>query len=150
MLDVLLPNEMQRKAMQAMSLLSRVGIEGDVRPQGEALCEFIGISWQAFRDGVAKGVELGLIAKRGRHYHVAPDLLAAKLAAEVWDARPEAAYDLLELLPDHGSKTAFVKRMKDVGTQRQARGLVHHLLARNGLFRKLASLGMPENAELFQ
>lgn len=149
-LSSLIPEETYRKAMQAASLLSRVGVDGEVRPQGEAVANFVGIAWEDFCDGVARGVDLGLVAKQGRYRYVTPDLLAAKLATEVWNARGQETHGLLQSLPDYESKVAFLKRIKDVAMQPQARRLAQQLLSASGLFPNLESMGTPENAELLR
>ena len=148
-LRVLLPENTERKVMQALSLLRRVGVEEDVAQEGKTLAGFVGVDWHDFRSIAEEMYRRGLVGKKGRYRYVTPDLLASWLAADVWSARGDELIELIGNLPTPESRESFLERLKDLGTHEKAREVVQQLLSKEGLFRSIDHLDDEERAKLF-
>lgn len=146
-LQLLVPVPRERKVMQGLSLLTRVGIEGDVAQEGKALAEFVSVDWHDFCTVTEEMHRRGLVGKKGRNRYVTPDLLAAWLSAEVWTARRDELVQLIPRLPE-GSRKSFLERLKDLGAHEKAQEVVRQLLSEQGLFRDIDSLDNEEGSRL--
>jgi len=124
-----LPDPKVKAVMQALSLLTRVGFEGEVIGEGQTLAGFVQVQWTEFYAIVEQMRHQGLVGKKGRYRYVTPDLLASWLAADLWDARTENVRGLLSILPTVESRRAFLERLRDLGTDEKARRVVRELLS---------------------
>ena len=147
-LQALLPRSDDQKAMKVVALLTRVGWEGELAAEGEAVAKFISIPWQDGQDIIAQKVREGLVQKQGRYRYVTPHMLAVWLASQVWEARGDSTLDLLRALPNPGSRRAFIERLADFGDEEQASRVARGLLSEDGLFSDLASIDDPTLAEI--
>ena len=147
-LQTLLPDKHDRRSMQALALLSRVGWEGEVADEGKAIAEFLGLPWRELQEVAERMRKQGLIIKRGRYRYVTPHMLAVWLAAAAWDAYGQELVQLLEQLPRPASKRAFIERLADLGDHERAQEVARKLLSEEGLFRDLESLDDPLRAEI--
>ncbi len=147
LLEILLPDPTARKVMQGLSLLSRVGVEGEIAEEGQQLAAFMGVSWQDLATLTEQMFQKGLVGKKGRYRYVTPDLLASWLAAEVWQVRADDVRALASRLP-LSSQDAFWDRLKDLGAHDKAREVINHLLSEEGFFRTLDHLDSEEGAKV--
>jgi hypothetical protein len=133
LLETLLPDASGRKVMQALSLLTRVGIEGDIALEGKLLADMVEVAWSDFARIVEDMYERGLVGKKGRYRYVTPDLLAQRLAADIWKARYEDIRRLLDRLPIGGSRDSFYDRLKDLGSDENAREVLQELVSHKNI-----------------
>ncbi len=139
-LRTLIPDDSHREVMKSVAVLTRVGWEGEVAVEGQAIAEFIGIPWKHAQDTVALMVRHGYITRQGRYRYVTPHLLAVWLTLEVWDARRDSMLGFIAGLPTPGSRRAALERLADLGDNDAARNLVEGLLGAAGLFPDLEAL----------
>src|SRR5207244_3001425 len=65
-----------RQMVKALSLLRRVGWDGELQEEGKAVCAFIGIPWEAARTMVGELVTSGVVGRQGRYRYVRSDIMA--------------------------------------------------------------------------
>lgn len=147
-LETLLPDENEQKAMKVVALLTRVGWEGEVAAEGQAVAEFISIAWSDAQDIVHRKQEQGLVQKQGRYRYVTPHILAIWLASEVWNARGDDTLRLLEKLPSPPTRRALLERLADFGDDERAKSVARTILGPHGPFPDLASIDDPARAEI--
>jgi len=128
-LKIFLPDEKDRRVMQALSLLTRVGFEEDIAKEAQTLADFVQVRWSEFCDVVERMHREGLVGKKGRYRYVTPDLLASWLAASLWNVRTDEVRELLGRLPTEECRDAFLERLKDLGTDERAQAVIRELLS---------------------
>jgi len=128
-LDIFLPDPKVKRIMQALSLLTRVGFEGEVIDEAKLLANFVEVQWSEFCDVVNQMHRQGLVGKKGRYRYVTPGLLAAWLAADIWSTRTDEVRGLLDSLTTPGSRDAFYERLKDLGTDEKTEAVIRSLLS---------------------
>ncbi len=148
-LENLIPEENKRKGMKAISLLTRVGWEGDLAPEGQALASFMNIEWGELQDIIEEMRKTGLVVKQGRYRYVTPHLLGIWLASEVWDARGDAILELIDNLPTVESKRKLLERLADLGDNERAQQVVGKLLSEEGIFPDLKALDSAKRSQIF-
>ena len=145
-LDALLPDEHVRKAMRALSLLERVGWEGDLAVEGQALAAYMAIPWGEMQDAIKRAEREGLVSPQGRYRYVTPDILALWLAADVWGARKKELSELLDHLPSLDSRQAMVNRMGNLSGEPEVANIVQEVLGPEGPFASIEDLDNESNA----
>ncbi len=130
-------SDKERDGMRALAMLNRVGWEKEVAAEGKAIATFFRLDWGDLQDLAKRMVDRGLVATRGRYRYVTPHILAVWLAADVWEARGEAMFDLLELLPSGESRQAMFERLLDLGEVSGAQPVIQKLLSQEGPFKSL-------------
>jgi hypothetical protein len=148
LLDFLLPETSERKVMQALSLLTRVGFEEQVISEGKALASFVEVPWSEFASVAERMRHRGLVNRKGRYRYVTPTLLAAWLAAEIWSARTDEVRTLLATLPTQESKDAFLERIKDLGADERTQVVIRALLSEKNL-RSIDQLDDERTSKIF-
>ncbi len=137
-LESLVPDPADRRAMEALSLLRHVGLDGDVAEEGRVVANFIGLDITELKRVAERMRQNGLVVKRGRYRYVSPHLLAVWFATDVWRAMGEDIVNELLLgedgLPTLASKEALLERLADLGEEEIAAPVVERLLGPNGLF----------------
>jgi len=148
----MLPDDADRRAMQAVALLRRVGWEGEVDAEGKAVSAFLGLDWHDTRFRVMRvEQELGLVARQGRYLYVTPHLLAVWLAADAWkQGGTERTWDLRDKLPGPLAQAAFEERVQDIGAEEGTRQLAETLLGPSGAFPDLAALEDRRTSRFFR
>lgn len=146
-LRIFLPDEKERRVMQAVSLLSRVGFEGEVIDEAKVLASFAQAQWSEFCNIVEGMHQQGLVGKKGRYRYVTPDLLACWLATSVWNSRTEEVRELINRLPTTESREAFYERLKDLGTDEKAKATICDLLSER-VFPTIEELDSEEGSRL--
>lgn len=142
LLEAMLPDGEDRRAMEVVALLRRVGWEGDFTVEGRAVCEFLNRDWRDTQARIQRiEDELGLIGRQGRYRYVTPHLLAVWLASETW-ARigVEEVWAFRSGLPNPLSRASFEERVQDIGSENATGSLVDTLLGPGGLFTDLQAL----------
>jgi len=148
-LENLIPDENKRKGMKAVSLLARVGWEGELDSEGRALAKFMNLNWGELQDIIEEMRKTGLVVKQGRYRYVTPHLLGIWLASEVWDARGEEIFQLIKNLPSPESRRRFLERLADLGDNERAQQVVEKLLSEEGIFPDLKTLDSAERSKTF-
>jgi len=128
-LRIFLPDDKVRRTMQALSLLTRVGFEGDVAKEAKTLASFVEVPWAEFCDIVEQMRREGVVGKKGRYLYVTPDLLASWLAAALLSVRADEVRELLTQLQTAESRDAFFSRLRDIGTSEKAQSVIQELLS---------------------
>ncbi len=152
-LESLAPDPIDRQAMEALSLLRYVGLEGNVAIQGQMIADFTGIDFAELKRGAERMRQRGLVVKRGRYRYVTPHLLAVWFATDVWRARGEDIVDELllaeESLPTFAAKEALLERLADLGEEEIAAPVVEKLLGPAGLFPTIQALDDTTRSRIF-
>jgi len=146
-LDVLLPGTSERRVMQSLALLTRVGFEGEVMEEAKTLAGFVDVSWSEFSDVTERMRHKGLVSRKGRYRYVTPDLLASWLAADIWNSRTDEVRALLNTLPTSGSRTAFYERLKDLGADEKTQTVIRSLLSEQN-FPTIAELDCEQGSRI--
>ena len=146
----LIPDEKEFNALKSVSILTRVGWDGDLSVEGKTLAEFMAISWPDICQSINHLYKRGLIVKQGRYRYVTPHLLSIWLAAEVWDERGEQEMiALLEKLHYVEGKKNLIRRLATLGDHEQAQKVVTKLLSQEGFFPDFNSINDELKAEIF-
>lgn len=148
--EILLPQEQSRIVMQALSLLTRVGVADEVASEGQALADFADVGWPAFRETVRRMEERGLVSRSGRYCYVTPDLLATRLLAQMMQSRGNEVLRLLDNLPNKESKKALREQLARLGDDETVKPILQQLFSEEGLFPDLDSLNGDGGASFFR
>ena len=132
-------SEATQKTLQALSLLARVGWEGSLREEAQALARVVELLFNHMQDSVARLKERGVVLPRGRYPYVSPDLLAIQAAAELWDARSELI-TIVSDLPGPGPRRQLLFRLAAMADHPEVRKGLGRLLGDKGLLRTFAVL----------
>jgi hypothetical protein len=151
-LESLVPDPNDRRAMQALSLLKHIGLEGDVAVEGEVVARFMGINFRDLQLTAERMRSRGLVVKRGRYRYVTPHLLAVWFAAEVWRAMGDSIIKDLLLAESElpfAAKEALLERLADLGDEEIAAPVVERLLGPEGLFPSVEELDDQVRSRVF-
>ena len=152
-LESLVPNSADRRAMEGLSLLRHVGMEGDAAVEGQAIAKFVGIEFRELQRAAYEMRRTGLVVKRGRYCYVTPHLLAVWFATQAWQAmRDNIVNDLLYAeggLPSIVARKALLERLADLGEEEIATPIVERLLGADGLFPGVEELDDSFRSEVF-
>jgi len=152
-LETLVPAATDRRAMEALSLLRRVGMDGEVAAEGQTVADFIGIDFRELKRVAEQMRQSGLVVKRGRYRYVTPHLLAVWFATDVWRAWGDDIVTNLLLaetgLPNYASKMALLERLADLGEEEIAAPVAEALLGPDGLFPGIEELDDSLRSQLF-
>jgi len=149
-LERLIPEENKRKGMKVLALLSRIGWEGEIASEGQVVANFMNLDWKELQDITEEMRKSGLVVKQGRYRYVTPHLLGIWLASEVWDARGDSIFELIENLPTVESRRRLLERLADLGDNERAQQVVEKLLSEEGIFPDLESLDSTQSSQIFR
>lgn len=138
----------ERRALQAVSLLTRVGWERELESEGLAIAQLFDVSWPTLQIQVQELVNLGLVILQGRYRNVTPYLLAIFMAQDVWDALGGNTLQLMDMLPNESSREAFFERIADLGPHKSTKSAIEQFLKDSGLFQNIEALLTSNNAKL--
>jgi hypothetical protein len=145
----LVPDPTNRKVLQGMALLTRLGFEGDIENEGREVMKFLNVDWQDALRVTQSYINEGLIIKRGRYRYITPHLLAVYLAAEAWEAFGSGIItELFPKLPNWNSRKSLLQRLKDLGGEPKAKEICEILLNKD-FFPDLNSINDKNRAEIF-
>jgi hypothetical protein len=144
---LVLPEDIPRRALSGLSLLTRVGWRDEVVDEAETITQFMGLSWEQMRFGVANAQGEGLVSTKGKYWYVSPEFLAATLAARVWTNQPDRVEELHGALPDR-AKDALLERLAGLDIP-GVRDVLARMLGGDGPFQDLDSLSNPQAGSLF-
>ncbi len=146
---ILLPDSDERRAIQGVALLNRVGWRDDVAEEGRAISAFIGLEWSHMRHLLGRLQAEGLVVTKGRYWYVSPDLLAVWLAADFWEHQADRVLELEETLPTLGARASLQDRLAQLGGTASVHEVLEVSLGLRGPFLDLASLDNPRWSRLF-
>jgi hypothetical protein len=139
--------EEDRRALEAVALLSRVGWDDEVEDQGKALIEALGLNWSDVRHRIRRiDEQAGLVPQAGRYRYVSPPPLAALLARGALEDYRRILPQLPERLPHHEARVALIRRMVQLSDHPGANVICRRLHDR---FRTLADLERRDGSELW-
>lgn len=140
----------ERDALRGVSLLTRVGVDGSVMPEGQAIAEFLGVEWNRFRNALGAAQSQGIVVKRGRFLYVSPELLAVWLAGEVWKVQAERIVDLQQALPSQAARQSFMTRLASLADIPEVERVVaESLLGPAGPFRRVSDISDEVTSRLY-
>ena len=143
----LIPAE-ARVAMTALSLLTRVGWQGEVAHEYDLICDLLGANPDECRRMIPPIESLGYVGRMGRFRYVTPDLLATYLVAQEWESRPAAMQQIWRQLP-HELLDRFVERWGKLSGVPEAEQAVKQVFGAKGSFPNLDSLNNDRASRLF-
>ena len=138
------------KALRAAALLERLGWEGDLQAEAQAVTDYLGLNLVDFRGSILALREQGVVLPQGRYIYVTPDLLGIAAAAELWDAHGGDLIRIIEKLPGLRARRELLKRLAGMGRHREVRKVVQMLLSEDGLFKSLEDLDEEFRSEAFR
>ena len=151
-LEALVPHLEDRKVLEVIALLRRVGWEGELSAEGEHLCQHLGVDWHdAQRHLIDIEKTRGIVARQGRYRYVTPHLLGVWLAASVYERIGPTEFMHIHsdiLAPER--RNDFEERVGDFGSDERTRPLIEALLSRQGLFPSLPALEGPDAARFLR
>jgi len=139
-----------RKVLMAMSLLKRVGWDGEVAAEGAAVCTFIGIDRNDARIAVSALERRGVITPQQRYRYVTPEALALMMAKEAWDAFRDKYSELLMMLPSDAARQSVIERLAELRGEPEAERIAEDFLGPAGPFKNLSDLDKEFSATLFR
>ncbi|MGI5818102.1 MAG: hypothetical protein ACOX9R_08385 [Armatimonadota bacterium] len=139
-LNRLMPSRDLRRTMGALSMMRRVGFEGEVRPELETLADTLRLSIQDMEHAAGRMKARGLVRKAGRYRRVTPKILAVALAEETVEAHSCVLHTLIRMLPNDRAKEAFVDRLADLTGREEVRRFCEWALGEGGLFPDMEDL----------
>ncbi|MBZ5726791.1 MAG: hypothetical protein LAP87_17565 [Acidobacteriia bacterium] len=137
------------QTLEALSLLSRVGWEDEVREEAKALAKAVGLDFGEMQRSVRELKDQGIVLPRGRYLYVSPDLLAIKAAAELWDERGADLIRIAGDLPGDQPRRHLLLRLVMMAEHREVRKAVERMLADDGLFKTIEDLDQQFLSEIF-
>lgn len=151
-LESLVPDPNERKVMEGLSLLTRIGLYDDLATEGKAIAKFMGIDFLAMQRIASQMTRKGLVVKRGRYVYVTPHILAVWFAFNIWR---DLSHEIIEklLLADEGLSPiaiqSLLERLADLGEENVAVPVVEKLLNSEELFDKLEDFNNEFRAKVF-
>ena len=127
-----------REALAAASLLSAVGVEGDVGREIDAVSEALGIEPGTFGLVRSELEDHGLVRRRGRFVEVIPPRLAEEVASRTL-LRPETAIAELSVRLTGSAFMRFLERLRSLPGD-TSRRTIANILEAGGWFQDLGSL----------
>lgn len=148
-LDLLIKDPAERRAITGLSLFQHVGFAGDVQSESLAVAKYLQVPWRDFRDAVQRLIDRGLLAQRGRYLYVTPALLALWLVAEELRAEGNRIWEVLE---EEGAPPIdrLAARIAQLEGNRHARTLAGEVLRADGPFGSMQVLDSEGAAFLFR
>ncbi len=125
-------------ALAAASLLSAVGVAGDVRREAEAVSAALGIATGTLERALDELKDRGLVRRRGRFVEVVPPRLAEEVASRAL-SRPDATIAELRLRLTDDAFLRFLERLRSLPSDTSSRTIAS-ILGVGGWFRDLDSL----------
>jgi hypothetical protein len=101
-LQLCLPNENQRKTVEALSLLTKVGYRDEVKGELDDLAALVGETRQALEDPISALKDVpGFVVAAGRYYYVSPEIIARAAWEAAWKRwAKDRENSFLERIPD--------------------------------------------------
>ena len=127
-----------RQMLKALSLLRRVGWDGEFEAEGKAVCAFVGVPWEAARTIVGELVTAGIVGRQGRFRYVRSDIMAIRFAGELVRERREDIIGFITSLPQGESVRSAIARLGDLAGLPEAESLVKELEGPDGPFADFA------------
>lgn len=133
----LVPDQTDRRVMQAIALFNRIGWDDELSIEGKAAIKFFGLNWRDAQSRVGRMVREGFVARQGRYRYVTPHLLAIWLATQVWEDLGKETMSITTSLPSPTTLRAFLERFRDLGDDASAKEVCEGLLEPEGLYQSL-------------
>jgi hypothetical protein len=141
-----LPDE-DRGALEVVALMARVGRDGEVETEGEAITRLFDLNWPDVRGRLRRiDDRLGIVPRAGRYRHVSPQPLALRLAGGALDDYGAIIPQLPDRLPSHSARLALFRRLSQLSDHPVVGAMCQELFDR---FSSLAELERSDAAELW-
>ncbi len=118
----------EEKALKSLSLLTFIGLEGDVAVESKAVAEFMEISHVQLGKIANEMVKRGVVIKKDRFRYVEPSILGVWLAKDVWDVRKDNIIDLISSLSSD-AQIRLLERISQIGDENLGNLLINYYLA---------------------
>jgi hypothetical protein len=141
-------DQQEKLGLQALSLLTRIGWEGGLEPEGQLIANFFGIPWSSLQLQVQELVNKGLAVRQGRYRSASPFPIAVFMAQDTWDALGENILQLIDGLPYESGLEAFFERIADLGSHESVKKAVEHFLENSPRFQSVKTMRKGNNAKL--
>jgi hypothetical protein len=135
-------------AVSALALLSRFGVDGEVRVELEQLAAGLDLPLEQLEAASRRLDEQNLLTKHGRYRAVSPQPLAVLLASRAWDELGDKILEsLLPMLDSSASEQLFL-RAGQIGSSGSAAIALNKILGTEGPFASFESLAAEANSRL--
>ena len=116
-----------------LALVERIGWEGGLEDQLEALASFAGVETAEFRELGRELESAGILTQQGRYRSISPKPLAVILAAAAW--RDHGSDVLVRLLPaiDRETALSLLRRAAELGGYEPSKNALEELMSPAGL-----------------
>jgi len=135
-----------RRALEILSLLPVIGIQGSVGKEIEAVCRALDLSPEVLESELPSLKNSGLVRHRGRFIEVVPPRLAEHLASNAL-TRPDELLAALELALEPGPFLRFLERFRNLPND-EVKATISKLFLPSGWFPDLDSL--PKNVRMME
>lgn len=142
-----------KKVLMGLSLLEKVGFEGEVSPEAKWVAGLVNVDWNEFQEVVRKQQQRGII--QGEYYiYVTPFILAVHLVREWWKAhgKKDDLGSLIGSMPQdfrQDMMNRFFSRFPFITSTEPGRILVKKLLSKQGIFADGSLLKTANGSQLF-
>jgi len=136
-------------ALSGASLFTHLPVDDARRDELEKTAAFVGLTPNTMRDRLDAATSTRVVQKRGSFVYVTPEILAIRLAAQLWGRRP--ASDLLSFyvaLPTENARERFLRRLASLGDDERTRDIVGGMLNAADIFGDRADLYVPTRSKL--
>lgn len=134
--------------MRIVSLFDRVGWEGEVATECQAVAQFVGFSVSRVRQLAYELEEEGWIARRGRFLYVTPDILSLWLAWDCWNIEKMRIVNELYAHLGRAAQESMERRMLAIRDHEVVKNWLDQQLSPGGLFRTIDDLDSEAGSRL--
>ena len=115
MMDAMLGDARNRRALHVVAALSSVGWNGDREHEGMAIAKHFGLDWAEVRESVHQfHVKYGIAPLGGQLRYISPNPLGVFLMMEAMEANPVAVRTLPSVLPSEPARRAYYERLSSL------------------------------------
>jgi hypothetical protein len=139
LLQRMIPDENLRESLSVLALFDRVGVDGEVATELDAVAHHFGVDRLRLRTAVSDE-EARFISKAGRYRRVTPLALAVWLVREYVRSKPSAIVDAITTLPESLAE-AFRRQLEILGGDPTIETVLEEVASRQaGRFRRNGQL----------
>ena len=143
------PDPDTRNALSGAALFTSLAVDDAREDEFNQTAALVGLTPAVMRDRLAAAGGMRVVQKRGLSVYITPEILAIRLAGEMWGQRP--ARDFLGFyfnLPSEDSRERFLKRLASLGDDERTREVVRGMLSSPELFGERTDLYVPTRSAL--
>ncbi len=104
-----------RQSLHVVALLTRIGWNGDLEQEGQAVAQLLKMDWLKVKNDVHRLHDrLGIAPPGGRYRYISPRPLALYLALEAIEIYGERLREIPAILPTEAARDAFYQRLGEL------------------------------------